>query len=122
MDTGAVQTAREQWDLARRSLGDELLASLLGVSASSVRRYATAACTPPGLVAARARYLAQVVYDLSGTYNEYGVKRWFQRRRTKLNGSSPLERLQENPVWTSDSEAAREVAHLARASGDMHAT
>jgi len=34
----------------------------------------------------------------------------------------PLERLQEHPDWTPDSEAAREVAHLARASGDTQAT
>lgn len=122
MDTGAARTARDPWHLARRDLGDELLASLLGVSPSSVRRYATGARTPPELVTERAHYLAQVIHDLSGTYNEYGIKRWFQRPRTQLNGSSPLERLQEDHNWTPDSEAAREVARLARASGDMQAT
>ncbi len=122
MDTGAARTARDPWDLARRDLGDELFASLLGVSPNSVRRYATGARTPPELVTARAHYLAQVVHDLSGTYNEYGIKRWFQRSRTQLNGSSPLERLQGDPGWTPDSEAALEVARLARASGDTKAT
>lgn len=122
MDTGAARMARDSWDLARRNLGDELLASLLGVSLSSVRRYATGARTPQGLVTARAHYLADVIHDLSGTYNEYGIKRWFRRPRTKLNGNSPLERLQGDHAWTPDSEAARGVARLARASGDMQAT
>lgn len=122
MDTGAAQTARDPWHLARRNIGDELLASLLGVSPSSVRCYASGARTPPGPVTARARYLADVVHDLSSTYNEYGVKRWFQRRRAKLNGSSPLERLQEDSGWTPDSEATREVERLGRASSDMQAT
>lgn len=47
MDTGAAKAVRDPWHLTRRDIGDELLASLLGVSASSVRRYATGARTPP---------------------------------------------------------------------------
>lgn len=118
----ADHTTRDPWRLARHTLGDELLASLLGVSPSNARRYATGTRTPPRLVIARAHYLAQVAHDLSGTYNERGVKRWFQRHRTKLNGSTPQKRLQENPDWTPDSEAAQEVARLARASGETQAT
>lgn len=105
-----------------KHFSDEQLAELLRISSSSVQRYARGERTVPEPVADRLHWLALVVGHLSGTYNSFGVRRWFERPRTALGGNSPKGTLLADPVWTSESVGAREVAELARALIGMPAT
>ncbi len=42
-------------------------------------------------MALRAHLVARIVGDLAGSYNERGVRRWFERPRTQLSGRAPEE-------------------------------
>jgi hypothetical protein len=53
-----------------------------------------------------------VVGDLAGTYNEIGIRRWFERKRTLLSGKSPRDVLTRG--WRPDGEGPLAVARLAR--------
>ncbi len=66
----------------------------------------------PVETADRLHWLAMVVADLAGSYNEFGIRRWFHRHRAQLDGKSPFEILGKN--WSSDTEAAKRVRELAR--------
>jgi hypothetical protein len=61
-----------------------------------------------------------VVSDLAGGYNPFGIRRWFHRPRTALDGRTPRQLLKKN--WSSDSESARKVRALAAALSDIGAT
>ena len=74
-----------EWRPARELLGDELLARLAGgVSQSSLRRYASGARQTPDDIAWRLHVVARILAALLGSYNAYGVRRWFERRRSAL--------------------------------------
>jgi hypothetical protein len=76
-----------EWKPLVHVLGVEMLATLLGISLASVRRYAAGARSTPDDVAARLHWLALVVGDLSGAYNEFGIRQWFGRKRVQLGGA-----------------------------------
>lgn len=103
-------------------LGEELLSALLRIPTSEVlaltrgRERATKTTTD------RVYYLSKVIEYLSGTYNTFGVQRWFLRSRGQLDRRSPLEHLLSKPDWMPDDGAAIEVARLALASSTMLAT
>jgi len=80
-----------EWAPARELLGDDLLARLVRVSPSSLRRYAAGARPTPDAVAWRLHAVARVLAALVGSYNAYGVRRWFERPRTALDGQAPAE-------------------------------
>lgn len=96
-----------------RIFGAEQLAELLVVSPESLCRYARGARKAPSLVADRLHWLTLVVGDLNGTYNEFGVRRWFGRPRAALGGVSPQQMLLASAEWRPDSVGAREVERLA---------
>jgi len=100
-----------EWSPMRAVLGDDTLGTLLGVAPASLRRYAAAERTTPQAVAERLHWLAIVVSDLAGSYNDFGMRRWFERPRTQLGGKSPRALL--GSQWTPDSKAARQVRALA---------
>ncbi|MGA2741334.1 MAG: hypothetical protein ABSG65_28340 [Bryobacteraceae bacterium] len=102
-----------EWNRLTEVLGLELLSRLLGISGSSVRRYKAAARTTPDDIAAKLHFLSLIVGDLSGAYNEIGVRQWFERRRAQLDGRTPLDRLKAN--WKPDQPGPRSVQDLARA-------
>jgi hypothetical protein len=83
-----------EWAPARELLGDELLARLLRISASSLRRYAAGDRRTPDEVAWRLHLLARLLAALVGSYNDYGIRRWFERRRSALDGATPAELLE----------------------------
>ena len=64
-------------------------------------------------MAARAHWLALVVADLGGAYNQIGIRRWFERPRTQLDGRSPRQAL--GAGWAPDEGPAATVADLAAA-------
>jgi hypothetical protein len=85
-----------EWGPARELLGDELLSRLLRVSSSSLRRYAGGERRTPDEVAWRLHVVARVLAALIGSYNDYGVRRWFARPRTALGGGTPCELLEQS--------------------------
>jgi hypothetical protein len=64
------------------------LGTLLGASESSLRRYASGARRPPDDAASSLLDRRRVS---RGAYNDIGVRRWFQRQRTLLDGRTPAQ-------------------------------
>lgn len=108
---GQSPAPASEWAAMREVLGDESLCKLVGVSATSLRRYASNGRSTPQAVAERLHWVAMVVADLSGAYNTFGIRRWFERPRPQLDGKSPREALGEN--WHVDSPVAERVRLLA---------
>ena len=102
-----------EWNRLTEVLGLELLSRLLGVSATSVRRYKAAARSTPDDIADRLHFLSLIVGDLGGAYNEIGIRQWFVRKRAQLDGRTPLDRLKA--PWKPSQPGPRLVQDLARA-------
>jgi hypothetical protein len=101
-----------EWGALEDLFGVDLLARLLQISPASVRRYRSSTRATPDDVAARLHFLANVAGDLAGTYNEIGVRRWFQRPRTALEGKTPAELLVTG--WDPDAPGPARVRQLSR--------
>jgi hypothetical protein len=108
----ASPAPKHEWKGMSRVFPIEDLAVLLGVSVSSLKRYQSGERDTPDAVAARLHFLALVVGDLAGSYNDTGIRRWFQRKRTQLDGRSPAALLKRE--WDPDDEGPRRVRELAR--------
>ncbi len=89
------------------------LAALTGASVASLRRYAAGTRAVPDTVAGRIHFVALVTSDLAGSYNEFGLRRWWDRPRTSLDGRSPRAAL--GPRWDPEGPTAAAVAELAAA-------
>jgi hypothetical protein len=100
-----------EWRAMRDVLGEALLERLLGVSRQSIVRYSSGERETPQAVAERLHVVALIVSDLSGSYNEYGVRRWFERPRPQLGGRSPSALMKGG--WGPDDEAIGRVRALA---------
>jgi hypothetical protein len=87
------------------------LATLLGTSSVSLGRYLSGSREWPDELAARIHWLALVVSDLQGAYNDFGVRRWFDRARAQLDGRAPRQALGSG--WDPDSPEAERVRQLA---------
>ena len=101
-----------EWAGLGRVFAAEDLSALINVSVSSLKRYQSGERDTPDDVAARLHFLALVVGDLSGSYNDIGVRRWFQRKRTLLDGRAPAALLKGS--WDPDGEGPLRVRELAR--------
>lgn len=82
-----------EWEPARELLGDDLLARLVGISPASLRRYVSGARTTPDDAAWRLHAVARILAALLGSYNAYGIRRWFERPRAALEGETPAAAL-----------------------------
>jgi hypothetical protein len=102
-----------EWRRLLEVLGREPLARLLGIGVSSVNRYERSERQTPDAVAARLHFLALVTGDLAGAYNDIGVRRWFDRKRSALGGRSPAHLLKGR--WQPEDEGPQQVRALARA-------
>lgn len=60
---------------------------------SSIRSCAAVERTTPQLTAERLHVLALVLADLAGSYNDFGIRRQFDRRRSALADPTPTELL-----------------------------
>jgi transcriptional regulator with XRE-family HTH domain len=109
-----------EWTGLARVLDQEALASLLNVSLSSLKRYQSGERTTPDPVAARLHLLALIVGDLAGSYNDIGIRRWFRRKRTVLDGRSPADLLRGE--WDPDEAGPTRVRKLARELVTLSAT
>ena len=99
-----------EWAPMRATMTDELLASLLGISLQSIRRYASAERDTPDDVATRLHFIALVNADLAGSYNDRGIRRWWGRPRATLGNQSPLAALGEG--FDPDGATAAQVRAL----------
>jgi hypothetical protein len=102
-----------EWERLTNVLGGEPLARLLGISPTSARRYRASARATPDSVAARLHFLALIVGDLSGAYNDAGIRQWFDRTRVQLGGRPPAGLLAGD--WKPAAPGPRRVRELARA-------
>jgi hypothetical protein len=109
-----------EWPRLVATLERERLASLLGISLSSAQRYERGTRRTPDDVAARLHFLALLVGDLAGAYNDIGIRRWFDRPRTQLDGRRPAELL--NGDWQPEDPGPGRVRELARALVESPAT
>jgi len=101
-----------EWPGLAKILGVDLVARLVGISPSSVRRYLAGTRSTPDDVAARVHFLALVVGDLAGAYNDIGIRRWFERPRTLLGNRSPAQILARQ--WRPEGREPRLVRQLAQ--------
>ncbi len=101
----------QEWVPLTTLLGDDLVAMLVGTSISSVQRYRLGQRPTPDDIAARLHTVALIAADLAGSYNEFGIRRWFQRPRSTLGGQAPAEVLAGD--WSPDDEPVRAVRNLA---------
>lgn len=104
----------------RDALGVELLQELLGVAPATLRRYLRSEREVPDDVAERAHHVALVVNDLAGSYNDRGLRRWFERPHAQLGDQAPKALLAKS--WSADDEGAQQVAALAAALPELGAT
>lgn len=104
-----------EWQALADLWGMDYLASLLQISPASARRYLAATRRTPDLAAARLHFLATVVGDLAGAYSAYGIRRWFERPRKRLDGQAPRELLPED--WAPEGPEAQRIRELARSLG-----
>lgn len=102
---------RHEWRALEAIFGPELLARRLGVSPVSVRRYLQGERETPDGVAARLHFLATLVGDLAGAYNDFGIRRWFDRPRTALEGRAPSAIL--SGEWDPEDPEVRKIRTLA---------
>jgi hypothetical protein len=100
-----------EWAPTRDAIGDELLARLLRISVSSLRRYAGGDRRTPDEVAWRLHLVARLLAALVGSYNGYGIRRWFERRRSALDGATPAELFEQ--AQSDDDERLQRVVELA---------
>jgi hypothetical protein len=77
-----------------------------------VTRYAGGDRRTPDAAAARLHAIALIVGDLAGAYNEIGVRRWFERPRTALDGRAPAHFLKGD--WQPEEPGPQRVRALAR--------
>lgn len=108
----ASPAPKYEWKGLARIFPPDDLAGLLGISASSLKRYQSGDRDTPDVIAARLHFLALVVGDLAGSYNDVGIRRWFERKRTQLDGRSPAALLKGE--WDPDGDAALRIRELAR--------
>lgn len=109
-----------EWPALTEILGPDLVAALLSISPSSIRRYSNGERDTPDEVADRLHFLALLVGDLAGAYNEIGIRRWFERPRSALDGRSPRQILERG--WLPSDEGPRRIRELARSLSGSGAT
>jgi hypothetical protein len=109
-----------EWPSLEEVFGTERLAALLAVSPPSVRRYRSGTRTTPDPLASRLHFLATLVGDLSGAYNEIGVRRWFERPRALLDGKAPADFLRGE--WDPETPGPKRLRKLARSLAASPAT
>lgn len=108
------------WPVLVDLLGLDLVASLVGASRASAQRYRTGQRRTPDEAAARLHAVAMICADLAGSYNDFGIRRWFARPRSALDGRSPAELLSAD--WAPEEPGPQRVRRLAAALADPGAT
>jgi hypothetical protein len=101
-------------------LGQGLLIGMLDISVASLQRYQSGDRDAPDAIAERAHFLTSVIAALEGTYNDFGVRRWFDRPRSVFSGRTARQLLSRS--WTPSGAPARSVLAAAESLQDLGAT
>jgi hypothetical protein len=109
-----------EWGALKEVLQPALLQRLLGTSPASFQRYSGGDRETPAVVAGRLHFLARVIAHLAGAYNDYGIRRWFERARPQLAGRAPTELLIGE--WDPEGQEAQRVLDLAERINSSPAT
>jgi hypothetical protein len=102
------------------TLGHELLSGLLEISTASLHRYQSGERQVPDAIAERAHFLTSVISALEGIYNEFGVRRWFERSRSTFSGKTARQLLGRD--WAPGGEPARRILAAAESLQELGAT
>ena len=94
-----------------RIYGITALAALLSIATEDLRAYRDGRRAVPAVVAARISFVRQVTDDLAGSYDNMGMRRWWERPRTALGGRAPRAAL--GPDWDPQGHVARTIRGLA---------
>jgi hypothetical protein len=92
-------------------VGFEQLSALVGASESSLRRYTAETRDVPDSIAARIHFVAILVAILRGSFNEFGIRRWFHRPHPDLAEHSPAQFLTGN--WDPSDDRPQSTAEFA---------
>jgi uncharacterized protein (DUF2384 family) len=86
-----LESPRPAAEIARLApiFGYPVLGRLVGASVPSLRRYAAEDRRTPDAIAQRVHLVAQLVATLRGSFNEFGIRRWFERPHPALAGRAP---------------------------------
>lgn len=106
-----------EWNLVRQYIPDNLLAGLIDISSTSIQRYSLGETQngrpTPDDVAGRLHFLALVIGDLAGAYNDEGIRQWFTKpRKQAFNGAAPIDLLAGD--WKPDQSKPLTVRNFAR--------
>jgi hypothetical protein len=93
---------------------------MLEISLASLQRYQNGDRETPDAIAEKAHFLTSVIAALEGTYNEFGVRRWFERPRSVFNSRTARQLLSRR--WTPSDESARRVLAAAESLQELGAT
>ena len=105
------------WDNVQDTLGFDLMATLvtgeedLGVARHKLAEYDVNPHDLPEEVVERFNFITKIMKHIAGSFNDYGMKRWFLRRRTQLQGISPAQVLTGD--WKPNEEWPQKVLQLA---------
>jgi hypothetical protein len=108
------------WPALTDVLGIDRLADLVGIAPSKARRCLAGEEATSNAVATRLRWVALIVDDLAGSYNQFGIRRWFVRARSQLGGKTPADLLAGE--WSPDDRGPRTVGEIAAGLVDASAT
>jgi uncharacterized protein (DUF2384 family) len=87
----------KEWSIVKRYIPDDLLQQLLDIKESSLQRYSSLQRSTPDEVGRRLHTIALVIGDLSGAYNDDGIRQWFTRpRKNVFGGKAPIDLLVGN--------------------------
>jgi hypothetical protein len=111
---------QHEWRSLKEIFGMDRLAVLLGVMPPTIRRYRSGVRNTPDPLAARLHFLATLVGDLAGAYDEIGIRRWFDRPRSVLEGKAPADLLQGS--WDPEAPGPQRLRELARSLAASPAT
>ncbi len=109
-----------EWHSMEKVLGAEFLAKIIGIAEVSLKRYRAGQRSTPEKIGARLHFLALLTGDLAGAYNDMGIRRWFQRPRTQLDGSTPMSFLAGD--WDPADSGPVKIRDLARAATSFSVT
>ncbi len=103
----------KEWPKVRELLTDSLLIGMLHISEPSLRRYTQGDRQTTDPVIMKLHWLALVLGDLLGSYNEMGARNWFIRARKSFNGKTPFQMLSAKD-WNPDDEEPRKIREFVK--------
>ena len=92
------------------------LGHFLNLPPSSVARYAAGDRRTPDAITARLHAIALIIGDLAGVYDALALRRWFDRKRTVLDGRPPADFFRGD--WQPHDPGPRRVRELACSEAD----